>query len=348
VVVATHGRGFWILDDITPLRQLDAAALSADAFLFQPQDAMRWRWNKNTDTPLPPDEPAGENPPDGAIVHYWLKGAAKSVALEIADSAGTVIRRYTSADKVEPPQDNGNIPWYWMRPDRALPSGAGLQRFTWDLHYPPAPGSRSSWGIGATPGNTAVNPASPYVMPGTYTVRLIVDGKTMTRPLTVKMDPRVKTPVAGLGLQFSLSKMLYDDIALVHDALRELRGLRTQLGPLKERFASNQAYTAFAAKAEALESGTATNLTTANSGLRSILGLLQTSDVAPPSQNAAAANELHRNAGDLLIRWKGLKDELDALNKELGTTLKAAALPSTRLKPVFHDFEEEEELAAEP
>jgi PKD repeat protein len=223
-----------------------------------------------------------------------------------------------------------------------------MHRFTWDLHYPPAPGSSPSWGIGATPFNTATNPSSPYVMPGTYTVRLIVDGKTMTLPLTVKMDPRVKTPLAGLGLQFSLSKMLYDDIAVVHEALRELRGLRAQLTPLKEKQQSNQTYTQFAAKAEALESGAAPNLASVNGSLRSILGLLQTADVAPPSQNVAAANELHKNAGDLLDRWKALKEGIESLNKELGTTLKAAALPPSRVKPVFETFEEDEEAAAEP
>src|SRR6186713_390230 len=121
LVVGTHGRSFWILDDITPLREIRADVPSADVHLFAPQQAWRFRWNKNTDTPLPPDEPAGQNPPDGAIVHYFLKGAAAGpVTLEIVDGAGTVVRRYRSDDTPEPPVEGRNIPDYWIRPPQVL------------------------------------------------------------------------------------------------------------------------------------------------------------------------------------------------------------------------------------
>src|SRR5207248_2204852 len=132
LVAATHGRGFWILDDIEPLRQ----TVSGDGFLFKPARAWRFRWNKNTDTPLPPDEPAGQNPPDGAIIDYYLGGAAP-VTLEILDPAGNLVRRYSSTDKIAPPKDEGQIPWYWIRPQRSLPGDAGMHRFVWDLHYTP-------------------------------------------------------------------------------------------------------------------------------------------------------------------------------------------------------------------
>src|SRR5581483_2604317 len=142
LVAGTQGRGFWILDELEPLRQVGEAK---DTFLFKPQRAWRVRWNKNTDTPLPPDEPAGQNPPDGAIIDYYLAAAeATPVSLEILDSAGNLVRRYSSTDKSEPLRDTGQVPWYWIRPQRVLPASAGMHRFVWDLHYTPAPGGRVS------------------------------------------------------------------------------------------------------------------------------------------------------------------------------------------------------------
>src|SRR5207249_2400089 len=114
LVVGTHGRGFWILDDITPLRQINAEVAQAAAYLFKPETATRVRWDMNTDTPLPPDEPSAPNPPDGAIVNYYL-GASVSgpVTIEILDSAGQLVRRYSSADPVEPTDPMLAVPMYW-------------------------------------------------------------------------------------------------------------------------------------------------------------------------------------------------------------------------------------------
>src|SRR5207302_5618289 len=130
LAIATHGRGFWILDDLSPLRQVSDGLLREGAHLFRPQTATRVRWNLNTDTPLPPDEPAGENPPDGAILHFFLKGAARSaVRLEVLDAAGTVVRGYKSDDPPEPLVPDRNIPDYWIRPSPVLSAQAGLHRF---------------------------------------------------------------------------------------------------------------------------------------------------------------------------------------------------------------------------
>ncbi len=126
LAVATHGRGFWILDDITPLRQLSDRVTAANAFLFKPQTAMRVRWNMNTDTPLPPDEPAGANPPDGAVIDYYIGAAASGpVKLEILDAAGKVIRHYSSEDPVEPVDPMLAVPAYWVRPPHPLAANAG-------------------------------------------------------------------------------------------------------------------------------------------------------------------------------------------------------------------------------
>jgi hypothetical protein len=208
IAVATHGRSFWILDDIAPLRELQPATLGTDVVLFTPQRATRVRWNKNTDTPIPQEEPAGDNPPDGAILDYYLRAPADAVTLEIVDASGDVVRRFRSSDPVEPPVPGRNIPDYWIRPPQRLGTGAGLHRFVWDLHYPTPSLSRFEYPISATYMNTPREPRGPWAMPGAYTVRLSANGRMLTRPLELRMDPRVKTPAPALARQFALGRQL--------------------------------------------------------------------------------------------------------------------------------------------
>jgi photosystem II stability/assembly factor-like uncharacterized protein len=216
LVVGTHGRSFWILDDITPLRQMVKAAGAfftpeADAYLFAPQRAVRVRWNMNTDTPLPQEEPAGENPPDGAIIDYYLREQASGpVTLEISDAAGRLVRRYSSDDRHEPVRDTGNVPAYWIRPPQVLSREPGMHRFIWDLHYTRPAGVPTSFPIAAVYHNTAPEPNGVWAQPGTYTVKLMAAGRTYTQPLNVRMDPRVKTPASPLLQQFTISKRLSD------------------------------------------------------------------------------------------------------------------------------------------
>jgi hypothetical protein len=220
LVIATHGRSFWILDDITPLRQVNETVAAAAVHLYKPQDAWRVQWDKNTDTPLPPDEPAGQNPPDGAVIDYWLgKPASGSVSIEIVDPAGRSVIHWASSDPVEPVKDIGNWPAYWIRPTRVPAATAGMHRFVWDLHYPAPKAFEKSYPISATPGGTAPEPKGPWAVPGTYTVRLTVGGAAQTAPLVVKMDSRVKTPIPGLERQFALSLRLCNAIARVHDQI---------------------------------------------------------------------------------------------------------------------------------
>jgi photosystem II stability/assembly factor-like uncharacterized protein len=206
LVVGTHGRSFWILDDVTPLRQLSARVAASGAHLFAPQVATRFRWNKNTDTPLPPEEPAGQNPPDGAIINYWL-GARPSgpVTLEIRDAEGTLVRRFSSTDQPEPPVPGRNIPDYWIRPSPVLSAEPGMQRFVWDLHYERPAVTSFSYPIAAIRANTPRTPHGPWAPPGRYVARLIVGGQALEQPLTVRMDPRVRTTTAALREQFRLS-----------------------------------------------------------------------------------------------------------------------------------------------
>ncbi len=195
--------------------------------LFAPRQATRVRWNTNTDTPLPPDEPTGLNPPDGATIDYWLKSpAAGPVVLEILDAKGDLVRRYSSADRREPPRDDGNVPRYWIRPAQVPSAEAGLHRLVWDLHYAPPAAQESGYPISATPLNTPKEPRGPWALPGRYTVQLRAGSQTRTQPLDVRMDPRVKTPPGALREQFALSVQLSGAIGEVSAGLDELRARR--------------------------------------------------------------------------------------------------------------------------
>ena len=183
------------------------------------------RFNLNPDTPLPPEEPAGQNPPDGAIVNYWLRvKPAEPVVLEVLDPAGKLVRRFRSDDKPEAPIEGRNIPDFWIRPPQGLSAEPGLHRFVWDLHHPvPAlPKGSLQYPIAAVPGNTPKAPQWPWALPGVYTVRLTTGGKTQTQALTVKMDPRVKASTADLQRQFDLSQDLVAALDRADEALRAL------------------------------------------------------------------------------------------------------------------------------
>lgn len=221
LVVGTHGRSFWILDDITTLRQMDASTVNQASVLFEPAQAWRVRWNLWTDTPLPTDEPTGESAPDGAILNYWLGAAASGpVELEIIDAAGRTARRFSSEDDPVPPLEGQNVPPWWIRPWQPLGASQGMNRFVWDLHYDPPVGMRQGYPISAVPGRTPVEPRGPVAMPGDYTVRLTVDGATHVQTLTVKMDPRVETPMGALQEQFDLSMVITGAMAIREAAIQ--------------------------------------------------------------------------------------------------------------------------------
>jgi photosystem II stability/assembly factor-like uncharacterized protein len=234
LVVGTHGRSFWILDDITPLRQIRADTVAAAVHLFQPQQAWRFRWNKNTDTPLPPDEPAGENPPDGAIINYWLKQDARAaMTLEILNSAGDIIRKYSSDDPPEPLIEGRNTPDYWLRPHQALSAKAGFHRFMWDLRHERPAVAAFSYPIAAIHRNTPRVPFGSWALPGSYTVRLTVDGAVLTQPIVVRLDPRVKTTAEGLRLQYDTSRALDAALRRVAGGLQSSAGDRAVLTRLR-------------------------------------------------------------------------------------------------------------------
>ncbi|HEY6659601.1 MAG TPA: hypothetical protein VI031_00620 [Pyrinomonadaceae bacterium] len=190
LIVATHGRGFWVIDDITTLRQINDAVAKASAYLFQPADAILLTPGSDNGTPMPRDEPLAENAPFGAMIDYYLKANASGpVTLEILDPAGDVIRKFSNEDKAPPVNpETLNIPAYWVRTPESLSTSAGMHRWIWDLR--PTPPARPEGGGGG--GGFGGRGGAPVVLPGVYTIKLSVGGKSYTQSLLVKMDPRTK------------------------------------------------------------------------------------------------------------------------------------------------------------
>lgn len=223
IVVATHGRSFWILDDMSPLREL-AALRSTEARLFAPRATYRFRRNKNTDTPLPPEEPAGKNPPDGAIIYYSLPpGVNNPVTIEITDAAGKQIRRFSSSDAPAAIPANLVIPTYWIRQPESVSTAAGSHRFVWDLHYPPPATTDFGYPISAIVHDTPLEPTGPAVAPGRYSVKLTVNGKIYTQSLAVKMDPRVHMTAAELQQQYAIGVKMWQATSDAKTALTSMK-----------------------------------------------------------------------------------------------------------------------------
>ena len=211
LVVATHGRGFWILDDIEPLRELARTSGWNGPHLFAPVAAYRVRRNTNTDTPLPPEEPHGANPPDGAIFYYMLAKPAAHVAIAIYDAQGALVRRYASDDP-SPAPVVFDKPAYWEKPFVRPSTAAGMHRFVWDLHEPAPHALSYDLPISANDEDTPRVPQGALVVPGTYTVRLDVDGVVRTEHVSIVMDPRIHIAQTTLVKQY---RMAHDVASLI-------------------------------------------------------------------------------------------------------------------------------------
>jgi len=212
LVAATFGRGFWILDDIAPLREITPSIETESAHLFKPTEAIRVRRNVSDDTPFPPEVPHALNPPPGAIVYYYL-GAAPSgvVTLEISDSAGRVVRHMSSAP-IPPLNEQPPNPDFWTEIPKPMPIGAGTNRINWDLRYDSPPAFSHTWEINANPGLTPASPEGPLVAPGDYTLKLTVDGKTYVQSVKVTNDPRSPANGDDVRAQYALLVSVYDGI----------------------------------------------------------------------------------------------------------------------------------------
>jgi photosystem II stability/assembly factor-like uncharacterized protein len=321
IVVGTHGRGFWILDNISPLRQLDEATLKATTVLHKPAIAFRVRWNQYTDTPIPQEEPAGENPPDGAMIDYYLSADSKDeVQLQILDSKGKVVRAYSTQDTVYTIPDV-NIPHYWIRPQQLLSGKTGIHRFLWDMKYAPL-NIPAEYPIAAAYKNTAPVQTAPWVMPGSYTVRLLVGGKSHEQPLEVKMDPRVTTAYPDLQQQHEISVSCYEKrrhileirsyLKLVHarvdqQPVEKLKKIGESLRQLKEKLALLEAPEANGKPAiEYLEDG-----------LTKVFDVLQGTDMKPTSQLMQSAGKMNSLYDSILSNWEIMKTTIiPVINKK--------------------------------
>ena len=322
LAIATHGRSFWILDDMSPLRELTTASATTKVILYKPAPAYRVRWDMNTDTPLPQEEPAGENPPDGAIIDYYLsEPVSTEVTLDILNADNKVIRHYSSRDTLYKVGDV-NIPLYWIRPQQIPSSGAGVHRFIWDLHYQPL-NVPPSYPIAAVYNNTAPDPTSPWVMPGTYTVRLTVNGVNYSAPVTIKMDPRVTTPVSALQQQHDLSLTCYNNKQKVMGALQSINFLQLQIKehlsqskqPVKD---SLQKFSDELALLQTSPKGSnAPNLNSINEACSAVFNVLQNADVLPTQQCIEAANTTNHSFDELWVKWVQNKAEAKKINKLL-------------------------------
>jgi photosystem II stability/assembly factor-like uncharacterized protein len=284
LVVGTHGRSFWILDDITPLRQVSTMNGSRVNTLFAPEQAIRWRWNRNTDTPLPPEVPAGQNPPDGAIINYAIVTSSSPVSLEIYDWKNQLVRRYSSEDRPEVTeaelQKELPVPTYWVRPAQILSAETGMHRFIWDLRYAAPKAIDREYPIAAIYRDTPRAPRGALVLPGAYKLNLVIGGKTYSQPLTVQMDPRIKTPMAGLEEQLALSLRVSDLMEQDYDALSQLQ--RTN-GPVELK----------------------NSLEKLNRDLARVYEVIQGSDNAPTTQAISAVTDLEQ-------QWIALKTKMSA------------------------------------
>jgi photosystem II stability/assembly factor-like uncharacterized protein len=338
LVVGTHGRSFWILDDITPLRQLKDEVAKSNAHLYAPQEAVRMRWNRNPDTPLPPEIPAGKNPPDGAIIDYFLaQNSAGPVTLEILDASGKLVRKYSSMDIIEPLEKiapKHPIPMYWVREETILPAEAGMHRFVWDVRYSAPKSLRHSYPISAIPHDTPLEPSGAWALPGRYTVKLTVDGRSYTQPLVLKMDPRVKISAADLGKQFAMQHAAAGGMNESFEALAEVQTSRAQVKAAMEKVSSAEAkqkLADFDKKASGLEGAVVPgffgtpltgkqpeNFSTLNQRFGRILAIADAADAAPTTQTESVATELGDSLRETSARWKEIKKtDMAALNQLL-------------------------------
>ncbi len=331
LIVATHGRAFWILDDIAPLREV-SARLSNAAHLFTPAAAYRGQRDTNTDTPLPPDEPAADNPPDGAIVDYFLPASSSAVTLEILDPTGHLVRRFSNTDKPEATQEELQkqlIPLYWLRSARQLSTEAGMHRWVWDLHYAPPTSTRHDYPIAAIPHDTPRYPLGPTVLPGKYTVRLTVDGKPETASLSVKMDPRIKTPALGLQKKFKAETTLASILSESSQALIQVGSIRRQIEKLNAQAndSTKNSLESIQKKMEALVGASGgffappspeVTLSRVNGQASTLYGQVWQADAEPTSSQMEAMATTEHDTSDVMKRWNEFKNsDLPALNRQL-------------------------------
>ncbi len=356
LIAGTHGRGYLILDNLTPLRQISANLATEKVHLYTPQTALRVRNNMNPPTPWPPDMATGENPPPGAMIDYVLgQNFSGPVTLEILDSKGALVSRFRSTDPVPPLDPRYPDPTLWARPPVVVETSAGQHRFLWDMRYQEIPGmSTGPDADEAVPHNTPAVAASPFVLPGTYTVRLVAGGQTLTAPLKVVLDPRVKTPAADLQQQFTVSRQIYDDMLHATVALHEITVIRDQLSSRAPTGADalSAKLNAIAGRERAGGGGRGgpagpPTLGSLRTQLARLEHSIQNADAAPTAAQVEAVEITAKPLPGLLAQWDDLKKtDLKALNLQLQQ--RNLPLLSLDTHIIDHDVEDQIEIGDEP
>lgn len=351
LIVGTYGRGLWILDDISALRQMTPDQAHEAAHLYRPADAMRVRRNVGQDTPYPPEVPHAANPPEGAVIYYWLGQPASQVTLDVLDATGKLLRHYTSdptppvTEAAQPPE-----PSFWLAVDHPLPAGAGLHQVNWDLRHDNPDAFRHSFEINANPGNTPVSPEGPLVAPGTYTLRLTVNGTNYTQPAVVKNDPRSPATALAVNAQHGLQMKIYDGMNQAWTGYGQVKALREALHPLLADGTPaeiNTAAKALDARLDSLAGDPTPRFGRGGRGggtpppafvdINGVLGRqLNALDLGDMAPNGAMTGAYNAACGDLktvVTSWRAINaKDVPALNAKLkGTSLTALPIVATPL-----------------
>ena len=343
LVIATFGRSFWVMDNVTPLRQIDARMAASDVWLFHPGTAYRMRPGNDQSTPLPDDETTAQNAPNGAMLDYYLQEkAAGPIQLEIFDGDGRLVRKFASDDEVRKVNaDELPFPASWVRVAPQLSAEAGMHRFVWDLRYPLPKGVRESFW----------RPSGPLALPGTYMVKLTAHGKSSTQALIVKTDPRVKTPQDALLQQFELVRKLSTREGEVAAAQQAAGELRKQIDARKKEAADkvdvSKALEELSQKLDAMavaegEGGFGLfglaipnkgqqRLPKVASALSGLITILESADVVPTADARVASEKWEKAAEEALARWSAFQKEdvakVDEVLKKANLTPLGAAAP---------------------
>jgi photosystem II stability/assembly factor-like uncharacterized protein len=351
LVIATHGRSFWILDDISPLRQWDAHVAASDVHLYKPADAIRVRRSENHDTPMPPETPVGENPPSGAILDYKLKSAVTGeVALEILDADGNLVRRFSSDSKRTAPPHPIEFSHYWIKPVQYPSKNEGMHRFIWDLRYAAPAATRYEYSIGAIIGpeptqGTVSEPQGPLALPGKYSVRLIVKGKSYEQPLTLNMDPRVKISAGELKVQLILATKINASLNQATAAYREIEQLREQLSSLESSLKKNGSPKEITALISDLNASSgsiagdgqaewpyaANGMRQLDESLARLAIAVESADCPPTAQAIAEFAEFNKQLDEQVAKWHTLQHQDVAV---LNRMLQQAGIPAIGSKSI--------------
>ena len=340
LVIATHGRSFWILDNITPLRQTQAAARASGAWLFRPAVAIRIDNDSFVATPLPPEEPTAENPPNGAMIDYFLDSPAKDVKIEIVDAQQNVVGSFSSQDKSSGEHAPIAIAERWLPKPQMVQTTSGMHRFVWSLAW------KSVQAVVEDDDEDFAKPKPPKIIPGTYEVHLTVNGKMQSQPLQVAMDPRSPATPEVLAQQFNVGKQVFLDTRDARHTLAQISSVQTQLASLLRNTVQDQQLTSALNQARSvLDRVTTTKQRTPAQGeglidvskeLASALRVVESGDRAIPAQAMAIYEEGRQQMAVCTREWISFKEtELVRLNEQLRRANRSPIVPGgSQAEPV--------------